>query len=90
MPPTDAMDEEDDDQRLLHSLGVTSANIEDIEKKILSQANPQCLFFSLLARVPFLSRISRPQLCVIPHNLFRHLMLPSCICAGPNRTQARR
>ncbi|CAO2185215.1 unnamed protein product [Urochloa humidicola] len=32
------MDEEDDDQRLLHSLGVTSANIEDIEKKILSQA----------------------------------------------------
>ncbi|XP_062191037.1 DNA excision repair protein CSB [Phragmites australis] len=32
------MDAEDDDQRLLHSLGVTSANIEDIEKKILSQA----------------------------------------------------
>ncbi|KAF7021049.1 hypothetical protein CFC21_034057 [Triticum aestivum] len=32
------MEEEDDDQRLLHSLGVTSANIDDIERKILSQA----------------------------------------------------
>lgn len=32
------MEEEDDDQRLLHSLGVTSANIEDIERKILSEA----------------------------------------------------
>ncbi|KAI5004833.1 hypothetical protein ZWY2020_032076 [Hordeum vulgare] len=32
------MGEEDDDQRLLHSLGVTSANIDDIERKILSQA----------------------------------------------------
>uniref|UniRef100_A0ACD5VAZ4 Uncharacterized protein n=1 Tax=Avena sativa TaxID=4498 RepID=A0ACD5VAZ4_AVESA len=28
----------DDDQRLLHSLGVTSASIDDIERKILSQA----------------------------------------------------
>lgn len=35
------MDEEDDDQRLLHSLGVTSANIEDIEKKILSQVQTE-------------------------------------------------
>ncbi|EMS54331.1 DNA repair and recombination protein RAD26 [Triticum urartu] len=32
------MEEEDDYQRLLHSLGVTSANIDDIERKILSQA----------------------------------------------------
>ncbi|KAL6626552.1 hypothetical protein ACP70R_030278 [Stipagrostis hirtigluma subsp. patula] len=32
------MEEDDDDQRLLHSLGVASANVEDIEKKILSQA----------------------------------------------------
>jgi hypothetical protein len=54
------MDEEDDDQRLLHSLGVTSANIEDIEKRILSQANPSA--FSSSSRVPFLSRISPPQL----------------------------
>ena len=47
------MDEEDDDQRLLHSLGVTSANIEDIEKKILSQANPSASL--LLARsIPLL------------------------------------
>lgn len=35
------MDEEDDDQRLLHSLGVTSANIEDIEKRILSQVQTE-------------------------------------------------
>jgi hypothetical protein len=55
------MDEEDDDQRLLHSLGVTSANIEDIEKRILSQANPSA-FSSSSSRVPFLSRISPPQL----------------------------
>uniref|UniRef100_A0ACD5VN39 Uncharacterized protein n=1 Tax=Avena sativa TaxID=4498 RepID=A0ACD5VN39_AVESA len=34
-----AMEENgDDDQRLLHSLGVTSASIDDIERKILSQA----------------------------------------------------
>ncbi|XP_051223249.1 DNA excision repair protein CSB [Lolium perenne] len=34
-----AMEEDDtDDQRLLHSLGVTSASIDDIERKILSQA----------------------------------------------------
>lgn len=34
-----AMEEEDDgDQRLLHSLGVTSASTDDIERKILSQA----------------------------------------------------
>jgi DNA excision repair protein ERCC-6 len=35
-----AMEEDDtDDQRLLHSLGVTSASIDDIERKILSQAS---------------------------------------------------
>jgi len=53
------MDEEDDDRRLLHSLGVTSANIEDIEKKILSQASPAspCLRLPLL----FL-RSSQPEL----------------------------
>lgn len=34
-----AMEEDDDgDQRLLHSLGVTSASTDDIERKILSQA----------------------------------------------------
>ncbi|XP_006643635.1 DNA excision repair protein CSB isoform X2 [Oryza brachyantha] len=32
------MEDDDDDQRLLHSLGVTSADIHDIERKIISQA----------------------------------------------------
>jgi hypothetical protein len=44
------MDEDDDDQRLLHSLGVTSANIEDIEKKILSQASPPSFVLQFTTR----------------------------------------
>lgn len=32
------MEDDDDDQRLLHSLGVTSADIHDIERRIISQA----------------------------------------------------
>jgi hypothetical protein len=44
------MEEDDDDQRLLHSLGVTSANIEDIEKKILSQASPPSFVLQFTTR----------------------------------------
>ncbi|KAG8046241.1 hypothetical protein GUJ93_ZPchr0008g14197 [Zizania palustris] len=36
--PVNTMEGDDDDRRLLHSLGVTSANIHDIERKIMTQA----------------------------------------------------
>ena len=69
------MDEEDDDQRLLHSLGVTSANIEDIEKKIFSQAKPSAFSLLLLARSIPLSHLTTTALSNPPtHNLLR---LPS-------------
>lgn len=43
------MEDDDDDQRLLHSLGVTSADIHDIERRIISQVRyaMQCTLLSL-------------------------------------------
>lgn len=46
---TSSMEDDDDDQRLLHSLGVTSADIHDIERRIISQVRyaMQCTLLSL-------------------------------------------
>lgn len=40
--------EEDEDRDLLSSLGVTSANPEDIERNILSEVSASCTHFSCL------------------------------------------